>query len=72
MISANDLRRGTTFEMDGELYRVVGYRPSYLGRGSANVRVKMRNLRTGTTIDRTFTPEDARIKLKRLYPSIQT
>jgi elongation factor P len=44
--------------MDGELYRVVEYQHSYLGRGSANVRVKMRNLRTGTTIERTFSPED--------------
>ncbi|MBM4464650.1 MAG: elongation factor P [Chloroflexi bacterium] len=58
MITANDLRRGTTFEWEGELYRVVEYRHTYLGRGSANVRVKMRNLRTGATIDRTFTPED--------------
>ncbi len=58
MISANGLRRGATFEMDGELYKVVEYQHSYIGRGSANVRVKMRNLRTGTTIDRTFSPED--------------
>ncbi|MBC8248961.1 MAG: elongation factor P [Anaerolineales bacterium] len=58
MITANDLRRGTTFEMEGELYRVVEYRHSYLGRGSANVRVKMRNLRTGTITDHTFSPDD--------------
>lgn len=58
MITANDLRRGTTFELDGELYRVVEYQHTFLGRGSANVRIKMRNLRTGAMIDRTFTPED--------------
>lgn len=58
MITANDLRRGTTFELDGELYKVVEYQHSFLGRGSANVRVKMRNLRTGAIIDRTFSPED--------------
>jgi elongation factor P len=58
MISANDLRRGSTFEMDGELYQVVEYQHSFIGRGSANVRVKMRNLRTGTTTDRTFSPDD--------------
>ncbi|MEE8163221.1 MAG: elongation factor P, partial [Anaerolineae bacterium] len=58
MISANDLRRGTTFEMDGELYKVVEYQHSFIGRGSANVRVKMRNLRTGTLTDRTFSPND--------------
>ncbi len=58
MISANDLRRGTTFELDGELYKVVEYQHSFIGRGSANVRVKMRNLRTGTLTDRTFSPND--------------
>ena len=58
MISANDLRRGATFEMDGELYRVTEYQHSFIGRGSANVRVKMRNLRTGTMTDHTFSPND--------------
>ena len=58
MISANDLRKGTTFEMDGELYKVVEYQHSFIGRGSANVRVKMRNLRTGAITDRTFPPND--------------
>jgi len=65
MITANDLRRGTTFELDGELYKVVEYQHSFIGRGTANVRVKMRNLRTGAIIDRTFSPED-RIKDVRL------
>ncbi len=58
MISANALRRGTTFEVDGELYRVVEYQHSFIGRGSANVRVKLRNLRTGAITDRTFSPND--------------
>ena len=58
MISANDLRKGTTFEMDGELYRVTEYQHSFIGRGSANVRVKIRNLRTGTITDHTFSPND--------------
>jgi elongation factor P len=58
MITANDLRKGTTFEMEDELYRVVEYQHSFIGRGSANVRVKLRNLRTGTTTDHTFSPND--------------
>ncbi len=58
MISSNDLRKGTTFEMDGELYQVVEYHHSFIGRGSANVRVKIRNLRTGAITDRTFSPND--------------
>ncbi len=44
--------------MDGELYQVVEYQHSFIGRGSANVRVKMRNLRTGAITDRTFSPDD--------------
>ena len=44
--------------MDGELYRVTEYQHSFIGRGSANVRVKMRNLRTGTMTDHTFSPND--------------
>ena len=58
MISANDLRKGTTFEWEDELYRVVEYQHSFIGRGSANVRVKMRNLRTGAITDHTFPPND--------------
>jgi elongation factor P len=58
MITANDLRRGSTFEVDGELYKVVEYQHSFIGRGSANVRIKMRNLRTGTMTDHTFSPDD--------------
>jgi len=58
MISANDLRKGTTFEMEGVLYRVTEYQHSFIGRGSANVRVKIRNLRTGAITDHTFSPND--------------
>ncbi len=58
MISATDLRKGVSFLMDGELYRVLDYQHSYVGRGSANVRTKLRNLHTGRTIDRTFSAGD--------------
>jgi elongation factor P len=58
MISATDLRKGVTFELDGELYRVLEYQHSYIGRGSANVRTKLRNLRTGRTRDRTFSASE--------------
>ena len=54
MISATELRKGVTFELDGELHRVLDYQHTYLGRGSANVRVKTRNLRTGRTLERNF------------------
>ena len=70
MITANDLRRGTVFEMDGELYRCLDYQHSYIGRGSANVKVRLRNLRTGATIDRTLSPttrlQDVRLESREV------
>ncbi len=58
MITASGLRPGNVFEMDGELYRVVSQSQSHIGRGGATVRVKMRNLRSGSTFERTFGPDD--------------
>src|SRR5919202_3171607 len=54
MISTGDLKRGMTLELDGDLWNVLEYHHLKLGRGSAQVRMKMRNVRTGTTVERTF------------------
>lgn len=54
MISTGDLRRGITVDLDGELWTVLEHTHLKLGRGSAQARLKLRNVRTGTTIDRTF------------------
>ncbi len=70
MISATELRKGVTFELDGDLHRVLDYQHTYLGRGSANVRVKLRNLRTGRTIERNFGTsekfQDVRLELRQV------
>jgi elongation factor P len=70
MIPATELRKGVTFELDGELHRVLEYQHTYLGRGSANVRVKLRNLRTGRTIERNFGAgekfQDVRLELRQV------
>lgn len=70
MISATDLRKGVTFELDGDLHRVLAYQHSYVGRGSANVRTKLRNLRTGSTIERTFAAsekfQEVRLELRQV------
>jgi elongation factor P len=58
MIDVNELRKGVTFTLDGELYRVLEYQHYKPGRGSAVIRTKLRNLRTGTTFDKTFTSGD--------------
>ena len=58
MIDVNDLRKGVTFIYDGGLYRVLEYAHNKPGRGNATIRVKIRNLRTGSTMERTFTSGD--------------
>jgi elongation factor P len=54
MIDVNELRKGVTFELDGNLYKVVDYSHNKTGRGNANIKVKARNLLTGANVERTF------------------
>ncbi|MFQ5858586.1 MAG: elongation factor P [Anaerolineae bacterium] len=58
MIQANDLRPGSVFELDGELFEVLSYQHQKIARGGATVKTKIKNLRTGSTIDRTFASND--------------
>jgi len=54
MIDVNDLRKGVTFELDGNLWRVLEYAHHKPGRGNATIRIKARNLRSGATLEKTF------------------
>lgn len=54
MISTNDFRTGLTIELDGDVYQVIEFLHVKPGKGSPFVRSKLRNLRTGAVIDRTF------------------
>jgi len=54
MISSNDFRPGVHIELDGELYTVVESAHVKIGRGSAYVRAKVRNVRTGSIVERKF------------------
>ncbi len=74
MIDVQQLRKGTTFTVDGEIYKVIEYQHYKPGRGNAVIRTKIRNLRTGATLDRNFTSgnkvEDIqidRIEVQYLY-----
>ena len=58
MIEANDLRPGSVFELDGDLFETLSYQHQKIGRGGATVKTKLRNLRTGSTIERTFASGD--------------
>jgi elongation factor P len=58
MIDVNDLRKGVTFELDGQLLRVIEYHHHKPGRGNAVIRTKVRNLRSGATFEKTFQSGD--------------
>jgi elongation factor P len=70
MIDVNQLRRGVTFLYDGNLYKVTEYSHNKPGRGKANIRVNVRNLRTGANLPLSFTSgdrvEDVRLD-QRIY-----
>ncbi len=55
MIGVQDLRKGTTFiDDDGNLYKVLEYQHVKQGRGNATIKTKLRNIKTGSTIDKSF------------------
>ena len=55
MISVNELRNGATFEEDGQIFKVLNFEHIKMGRGSANIKVKVQNLRNGSTIEKGYT-----------------
>ncbi len=58
MIDVNQLRRGTAFTQDGELFKVQEYSHNKPGRGKATIRVTVRNVRSGANLQMTFTSGD--------------
>jgi elongation factor P len=54
VISTGELKKGIVIELDNELWQVLDYHHLKIGRGSAQVRMKMRNVKRGQTVERTF------------------
>ena len=54
MIDTSQMSNGTVFEYDGQAFQVVGFQQHKPGKGGAMLRVKIRNVRTGAIIERTF------------------
>lgn len=54
MISTNDFRTGLTIELEGDVYQVIEFQHVKPGKGAAFVRSKLRNVRTGAVIEKTF------------------
>ena len=59
MIKAGDIRKGTTIEIEGNVFNVVDFLHVKPGKGSAFVRTKMKNVMTGQVLERTFNPTDS-------------
>lgn len=58
MLQATQLRNGTIFEYHNEPYKVLSYKHTHMGRGSADVRVKIKGLLSGTVISQNFSPDE--------------
>lgn len=53
-VSTNDLKNGMTLDLDGTLFQVIEFQHVKPGKGGAFVRTKLRNVRTGAVVDKTF------------------
>lgn len=62
MFNINDIKNGITFVLDGSIYQVIEFLHVKPGKGPAFIRTKIKNLRTGSTIERTF---NTNIKLEK-------
>lgn len=70
MIDTGGLRKGLTLDYEGDLVKVIDYQHVKQGRGSAFVRLTLRNLRTGSTTQQTFQAgskfQTARLERRRI------
>jgi len=54
MISVTEMRAGRLFEENGEPYQVLDYKHTKMGRGTASIKLKVKNLISGAVIEKTF------------------
>jgi elongation factor P len=71
MIDVNDLHKGVTFEFDGNLYKVLDYHHNKSGRGNASIKIKARDLKTGTTLEKSFISGDRVQDVRLEYHTVQ-
>ena len=63
VIGVGELRKGVTIELDGEPYQVVEYSSHKMQQRAPVVRIRLRELRTGRSVDRTFSGYDVKLNL---------
>jgi len=58
MVSAGDFKKGLTIEIDGQVWVVVDFQHVKPGKGAAFVRTKIKNVVTGSVLEKTFNPTE--------------
>ncbi|MDF2539848.1 MAG: translation elongation factor [Herbinix sp.] len=58
MVSAGDFRNGLTIEIDNNVYQIIEFQHVKPGKGAAFVRTKLRNIKSGGVVERTFRPTE--------------
>ncbi|HEX2049124.1 MAG TPA: elongation factor P [Actinomycetota bacterium] len=58
MISTNDMRPGQSLDLDGQLFTIVDYQHVKPGKGQAFVKTKLKNVKTGAVVDKTFRADE--------------
>ncbi|MFC2031771.1 elongation factor P [Chloroflexota bacterium] len=71
MIDRGDLKKGIVIEIDGVLHQVIDYQHIKVGRGSAQLRLKLRDIRAGHTIERTFQASEKFTQARLDYRYVQ-
>ena len=71
MIDSGELRKGIIIELEGKLYQVIDYQHIKLGRGSAQIRLKFRDIRSGHNLERGFQASEKFIRARLEYRKMQ-
>jgi elongation factor P len=71
MISTSDLHKGVVIEIDGDLWQILDYHHLKIGRGSAQVRIKLRNVKRGGTVEKSFQAGDRWPRVQLEHRQIQ-
>ena len=58
MISAGDFRNGVTIELEGNIYQIIEFQHVKPGKGAAFVRTKLKNIKSGGVVEKTFPPTE--------------
>ena len=58
MISAGDFRNGVTIEVDNNVYQIIEFQHVKPGKGAAFVRTKLKNIKSGGVVEKTFRPTE--------------